>query len=178
MRFVAPSPIKVNLRDPIEEPDPYHPRRNLVTRVGVDAQFRTGDFTDQEKAVAVSRFRFNGIPVDEYTQLPVDPSYRISTFDTNDQGWDEETKEWAEGFLMNHPQHGSDFVLVEIAKRQAPWQGYDSLAADRVVDLVTATGSDVEDVIAYEKENKNRKTLISALEELLTPSEGEVVVSA
>lgn len=179
MRFVAPSPITVALRDPIEEPDPYHPGRRIVHRAGLRAQFVTSDFTLHEKETAISRFKFNGIPLDEFTQTPLDPSYRISTLDTELQNWSDEDREYAEEFLLKHPQHGSDFLLVELPKLTPPWAGYDKLAADKIVMLVQDTGSDIEDVIAYERSTKNRKSLIQSLEELIpVPDPDEVVVSA
>ena len=175
MRFVAPNPVTICLRDPVEEPDPYHPGRHKISEPGVRAQFVTGDFTLKEKQIAQERFHFTGLPVDEYTQMPVDPSYRIGTFDTSMQGWDEETRRFAEEALLNNLAHGPEYILVEVDRAVAPWAGYDTLAGDKVVEMVKATGSDPEDVITYERENKNRKTVISALEELLDPADETVI---
>ncbi len=182
MRFVSPHPrFTVNLRNPIEEPDPYHAGRQVVAEKGIQAQFIPGDYTFAEKEYALKRFKFNGLPtIEGNPDIHVDPSYRIGTFDTDLQGYDEETKAFVEEAMQTAYSYGSDFELFEAPKLPAPWAGYDKLrSAKRIADLVGETGSDVEDVIAYERENGNRPDVISALEGLLvTADEGETVISA
>jgi hypothetical protein len=168
----------VNLKNPVEDQDPYNPRRRIIHEPGIVAQFREGNYTYAEEEYAKKRFKFNGLPTyDGETMTPVDPAYRIGIFDTADQNYDEETKKWVEEEMQKAYSFGSDFELFDTPKLPAPWPGYDKLRAiKRITDLVGETGSDPDDVIAYEKENANRAEVIEALEGLKPEVEDDVTV--
>lgn len=175
MRFVCKhANYSVELRESIEEPDPYHKGRHIIHRKPLVANFVAGDLTPWEKEAALKHFSFAGMPVEEDMMTPVDPSSRLSSFDTTTQGWSPEDQEYAEKALLESQAHGPDYLHVETPKRPAPWAGYDKLrAANKIVELVEATGSDPEYVLAYERENENRDAVIAALEKLLAPVEDE-----
>src|SRR5262249_38545665 len=123
-------------------------------------------------------FKFNGMPVEEDLLTPVDPTYRLSGFDTTIQGWGDEEREELEQRLADASVSG-DYIIIETPKRPAPWPGYDKLkSAAKIADLTQATGSDVEGVLAYERENLNRPEVIEAVQALVPEEEDEVVVQA
>lgn len=179
MRFGCPhAGYTITLRVPVEEPDPYHPGRHLITREGIQAQFRSGDFTLREKKQIEDRFYFNGLGTYEGDNMtPLDVGFRIGTFDTDMQGYDEKTKAFVEEKMQESMYFGNDYILLELVRLPAPWPGYDKLRSPKkIVELVDETGSDVEDVIAYERENANRGDVIDALEALLVPAEDDATV--
>ena len=188
MRFISPNPeLTVCLLSPIEKPDPYREGRQIIEKPGYIAQFRTGDFTKAEKDFAVKKFKFAGLPLHEDALTPVEPDFRIATYDTSLINWEplakeyqmepDEMKELIEQKLQDSVYHGTSFVRFDAPRLQPPWRGYDNArSVKRIVELVQETGSDVEDVIAYERENKNRPEVIEALEALLQPSEPEATV--
>src|SRR5207247_2475639 len=148
--------------DPVEENDPHNPRRHIITSPGLRAIFIT-DTTEREREIAKKKFKFNGLPVDEESGLPINPDFRITAFDTDLQGWDEKTKKKAEKLLVDSPYNGSDYIIVETLRRPAPWPGYDSVrSVKKLLELVVATESDAEEVLSYEIENKNRPEVVAA----------------
>ncbi len=180
MRAIAPLPARITLEQSVEDYDPHNPRRHVITKPTLKAVF-TNDTTQYERDIAKKTFKFNGLPRDEFTDMPVDPDYRISGFDTTTQGWDDETREKAEKLLLEHPNNGSDFIIVEAPERPAPWKGYDTITSvKKILELVTDTGSDAEEVLSYERENKNRPQVVEALELVVNPpvQDDEVVVEA
>lgn len=181
MRALTNSPgYDLCLKDPVEDMDPQNPRRHIIIKPGLRAKF-IGDTTAYEVELGKKRFKFNGLPVDQDSGLPVDPTYRLATFDTTLQGWDKQTQKEAEKLLSESAYNGSDFIIVDTPRRPAPWTGYDSLrSVKKIIELVTATGSDVEEVLSYEIENANRPEVVEALQVILAPpaDPDAVVVSA
>lgn len=149
-----------------------------VLAPGFIAEFSPTDVTDFEREVARKSFSFRGT----MTTLggePIDPAeHRISTFDSNviqNAGLREEV----EKFLLNHVDHGRDFIVADRPKLKAPWPTYDTVHAAKIAAKVAEDGYDVAEVIAYERENKNRPTVIEALEALApTPEPEEELVNA
>lgn len=181
MRYISNmARYKIILRPALEAPDPSRMGRMRVVEPGLYAQFNEHDVTDWEREMALKHFKFPGMPVQEDTLEPIDPSYRLATFDTTMQGWDEETRKFAEERLETAIGANIDYIKVEKPKLDAPWPGYDKLvSAKKIAELVESTGSDIEAVVAYERENKNRADVIEAVQALApAPDPDEVVVSA
>ena len=181
MRAIANSPLSFCLEDPVEDYDPHNPRRNIIAKPGLRAEFLAGQGTTYENDLAKKTFKFNGLPVGEDDGLPIDPVYRISVFDSKEQHWDEDTRKKAEKLLTESPYNGSAYIIVETPVRPAPWAGYDKIrSVKKLLELVVETGSDAEEVLAYEIENKNRPEVVEAMQAILAPvpEDDAVVVSA
>lgn len=189
MRFISSTGQKVVLLNPVGRHDPYHENRFIIEKPGFQAEFRTGDYTTAEKQWALEHLKFSGIGLQPDAITPLDPSYRIYTYDTDQvnfkpyaEAWGmdpDEFKDMIEQKLLDSVYHGSDFHLFEAEALAPPWKGYDSLrAVKRIVELTQETGSDPEDVIAYEKQGKNRPEVIEALEALLVPEPAATVIQA
>src|SRR5262249_14887345 len=157
-RFVASTGQRVTLFEPVGRADPYHENRFLIEKRGYAAQFRTGDFTNAEKQFVIDNFKFNGIGLQEDAIHPLDPSFRIFTFDTDQINWEPYAEDWGmspgefkeavEQKLQASVYHGTDFVRFDAPALEPPWKGYDRLkSVARIVALTKETGSDPEDVI-------------------------------
>ena len=105
---------------------------------------------------------------------------RISVYDTEEEqrrnNWDNELREHVEKFLLAKPNIGVDFIAVEAAKIPAPWRTYPKTHHSKIAPLAEELGC-VDEALAYERENKNRESVIAALEALAAApaAEGEVV---
>ena len=130
------------------------------TREAILAQFMQSGVTANEREQVRARFKFGGLAEGE------DPMRRVSIYDTDEQaelhGWDAETKAEVEQNLLEG-QNEWYFKLEEL-KSERPWPTYDSQTPKQILDTLAVTGADVESVIAYERENKNRSTLVAELE--------------
>ena len=130
------------------------------TRQPVIALFQQSGVSLWERELAKDRFGFRGVAEGE------DPWRRVSAYDTDEQAkrlaWTPEQKASAESLL--DAQQGADYFRVEKPRLAAPWPSYSTTASGRVLELVRELDIDVEYAIEYEKENKNRSTVIRALE--------------
>lgn len=134
-----------------------------VTRDSIMAQFVQSGLTPHEREQVKARFTFLGQYEGE------DPTRRVSIYDTDMEatlnGWDAETKAEVEQNLIEG--QGEWYFLLEEKRAPKPWPNYDSQTPKQILDTVSITGADVEAVIAYERENKKRTTLVTELEALL-----------
>jgi hypothetical protein len=147
----------------------------------------TADFTpdlrtDEDTTLAKSAFDFRGLPIYESGQ-PVDPTYRISVFDSEvaamQNGWSEEDEKLVVDTLRNNGPIGQMYVEVIPVPAEKPWNGYDELTdADRIVELATGIGADLTQVAAYESENLNRELVMDALQAALAEADETIIVSA
>lgn len=141
-----------------------------VTEQPVIAVFTRGGITAYEKALALERFQFKGLSEGE------DPMDRISIFDTEEQknlsGWDDALCREAEQRLDK--DQGSDYFRVEFPKAERPWATYDEMDEDEILRFAKDGGFDHARLAAYERENKNRESLLEALEALF--GDEEIVV--
>lgn len=154
-----------------------------VTRRGLEAQFSTRGIKDHEIELAAKTLHVHGLPEDSIEGGPVSPRSRISVFDTEQAqrhfDWTDDERELVEKRLLESEMYGLELVKVDDPKRPAPWKGYDSLEdVERILAAVEATGVDVSEVIAYERENEDREEVIAALTELLPEEEQSVVIDA
>ena len=152
----------------------------------------TQDYVSQDDlAFGLSTWRekeFTGRWLDEdhITLQPV--AERIGVYDTDVEqernGWDDETREKVEKWMLAKANHGLDFALFAEARIPvgAPWASYDATHHLQIPKVAVALGL-VELTLAYERENKNRESIVEKLESLLVageelaPAEGELVVA-
>lgn len=153
-----------------------------TTAPGFMCEFRHGDLTDAERELARKVFLWKGLPTSMGGQ-PLDPIndlHRVSAFDSREAP--EHLRGQVEQALLSNAALGHDYVLVEEVKAEAPWPAYPRLVAggrgrsnewvvEQIVATVTATGVDVDKVLAYERENMNRPEVLDAVEALREPDE-------
>jgi len=144
-----------------------------VTRDAIMAVFEQSGVTPYERELAKQRFTFLGQYEGE------DPMRRVSIYDTDVEArrnlWDAQTKAEVEASMIEG-QNEFYFVVEELAL-PAPWATYDKQAPKQIVETLKVTGADPEVVVAYERENKNRATLIAELE-AIAAEELEPLVAA
>lgn len=75
----------------------------------------------------------------------------------------EEERERVIKLLLAQPEHGQSFIYIEPEKLPAPWPAYDSMDVKKIVQFATDGDYDFKIILAYEKQNKNRKELVEAL---------------
>ena len=159
------------------------PDGQMVPEVtALEAAFTPDLRTDEDIAIAKSTFKFRGMPIYESGQ-EVDPTYRISVFDSEvaklQNGWTDDDEAFVVETLRHNGPIGQMYVEVIPVPAEKPWNGYDELTdADRIVDLAIGIGADLSKVIAYETENANREAVIDALQATLTEADETIIVSA
>lgn len=157
-------------------------KRVIVT--GLEAQFERRGVTAYEKEIGGKLLLFPGLPEDKETGANVPTDSRIGLFDSElakrTLRWTDEDHDLVVETLRLSEMNGVQFIEVEAAKRPAPWNGYDKLEnVDEIVELALATETSLNDVAAYELENRNREELLKLLADLaddLAPA--EVVIEA
>lgn len=91
----------------------------------------------------------------------------ISVYDTDLEAisnvWDDEKKTKIEKTL--DAGQGTDYFRLDTvaAATPKPWPTYDTMDAPTIVEAAHKIGADLDNVIAYERENRNRKSVITAL---------------
>lgn len=147
------------------------------------ADFQHGDVSEAERTFAIERFgaaAFKGTTIEGDGVTQEDPRNRISSFDTEAQGWPYDLREEFEAYMLASPSLGIDFVLYEPALVAAPWPSYDQLTAQgrRTVEMVAEkialnvieNGYDPATVAAYETAHLKRPAVLHALAALTEPA--------
>ncbi len=146
---------------------------------GIVAAFTQGiPIEEWEYAAAKKSFHFPGGNLEDDGDTggpPVDPLGRVSVYDTDreakEKGWSKALKEEIEQNMLAMPDHGQDFIVIVKPPVEKPWNSYDDFTApSKIVEFAELGGISIADVIAYERENKNRKSVIDALESAETPT--------
>jgi hypothetical protein len=143
-----------------------------VTVEGIYAKFDPEELVFEnefEKAQKTFNFKGQYQHLDEAT--PVDPTYRLSVFDSikaqQAKGWTDEEREQVEKELIRKSTITGDFFHSEETPIPAPfkkWDG-DEIAAWKLVAMLVEMGGDLGDALAYEKLfGRNRDEVIEALE--------------
>lgn len=134
-----------------------------VLRDAEIAMFEQGNVTpwEVERAVEVWGNSFRGVADGE------EPVKRISAYDTDlaaERGaWSKETKAQVEKLL--DAQQGQDYMRVDLPRHSVPWPTYDEIdSAEQIALITAASGHNVDEVLAYERENMNRPEVIAELE--------------
>jgi hypothetical protein len=182
--------------------------KDLVMQHPVICDFQWGiQVLPHEKELAKRSFKFRGIPVEEDEMTHLDPIYgpdpRLSVFDTE---WPHLARQWAqweqmegkpagtirkevEEFLTTYSQHGRDYLLVETIKVDMPYPRYDEHrkihgqrkiehAIKDIVAVYESAGFDIDQAIAYEKQEGDSPEVIAALEALRAPAPEEELIAA
>lgn len=144
--------------------------------------FETGRLTPEEREYALSQFAFEGgfQEMDEVTM--VDPTYRLSLFDTDEaaenRGWTADEKAHVEEKLVHHASNFTDLIIVPAKQYEPPWPRFDEYTGTPTALLrrLVDDGYDLEEVLEYERHAQNRQPIVDALEQALAEiNEGEVV---
>lgn len=187
MLFISPHP-SYQLTGIRPAQDVYHPASGAYMRTipGIDAEFFIGGAPRWAVEQALANEKFQAA----WSGLPDDAERRayVGSYDTDAQaeqhGWDDETKEYVEQFLLNNVNYGTRYIAAEppAATKAPPWPNYDNTHHFQVVKVMKDIGADPAYVLEYEREHKNRDSVMSAVEaELGTPpaeSEPDELVAA
>ena len=152
----------------------------IITEPSTIAEFRQEAIHPWEEKAARESFQFLGVTEeDPHSGIPVDPIGRVSVFDTQEAqkrfGWSDEKRDLVEKNLITAQLSNSqDFILVNKPPLEKPWPSYETTHHAKIASMVEELGLDKAEVIEYEKENKNRPSVIEALEGIEDPT----VVSA
>lgn len=190
MRFVAQiSGFVVGIRP--ERKSRSMDGETIVNRVGISANFRPMEFSAHDLEIALASFQFKGLYQHEDEATPVEPNYRISIYDTDEEyerrlgteeEWSLEDKELVERRLLESKSLGDTFVVVPEQMMELPWPRYrdfDGDATELVLAAVNVVGVPLEDVLAYEtsKWGEKREEVIDALQTAIQiRDEGRVIV--
>jgi hypothetical protein len=156
--------------------------RMVPERRELSADFTPDLRTDEDTALAMAKLTFRGMPIFEDGR-EVGPHYRISVFDSEiaklQNGWTDDEEALVVDALRNHGPIGSMYVEVVPEPAAKPWNGYDDVdSAERIVELALAINADLPKAVQYERENKARVEVISALEDAIAEAGETIVVSA
>ena len=137
------------------------------------AQFTRGGAPDWVLQAAQERFDFRGRGADE----PI--SLMVGVFDSaaaaKAHKWSEEEHDAVVRELRDTAN--PYWIIVEQPKVPAPWKSYDKLTvqgqrtsekvAAKNLELAAETGATVEDMIAYERQNRNDAKILALYEQAL-----------
>lgn len=170
MRFVSKhGGLKIKAKPRLEEPLPTGGTKILDP--GYMAEFKPTDVTDWERDAARRHFEFRGTQIEADALVPLDPvEYRISTFDTSNIP-DPVLRQEVEEALMRSGLYGNAFIRVEKPRMSPPWPTYETTHHKSIANTVRDLGLDVESVIAYERQERNRPGVIDDLAALLAPED-------
>lgn len=137
--------------------------------------------TAEDTALAKSVFVFRGMPIYE-DGSPIDPSFRISVFDTEvaklQNGWSDDDEQLVIAAIRANVGSGSCAEVIPVAAAK-PWNGYDGLTdPEKVVELALAIDADLAQVEQYERENLNRPEVVEALQAAAAERDETITVSA
>ena len=140
------------------------------------ARFDISVVTQEEQELGIRSFVHAGLPEDRDTNEHFSPRSRISGFDSERAqvmyGWTDDERELVEYTLRNSPHYGDEFMEVTPQPAEKPWPTYDDVSdPDKIVEVALAIGIPLEDVIAYELENRKSAPVIDALYDALNPEE-------
>lgn len=176
MRFVSKSQeFNREVRKPVYGliQGPGGPEKHVIVD-SIMAQFSQGGLTNAEWEQVRERFSFGGLAEGE------NPRRRVSIYDTDVEAaindWDVDTKSQVEQNLLEGQSEW--YFLLEEIKADKPWPSYDAQTPKQILETVAVTGANIEAVIAYERENKNRVTLVTELKSLIATEEPEPLVAA
>jgi hypothetical protein len=124
--------------------------------------------TEVERAHKMFGFRGRYQHVDEAT--PADILYRLSVLDTEQQGWDDETRGIVEAELLRLEPINDDFFIATEVPVPAPYPAWDyaDLPAFQLVAGLVQMGFDLNQALTYEKVfGPRREEVIEALEAVI-----------
>lgn len=173
MRFIAKyAKYRLQVRPQVVEA--FASGGTRIAQEQMVAEFSIAEATGEERAFARQMWTFNGFYQEQDLVTIVEPDYRISAFDSlkaqTQHGWSDAEREIVERALIavsiDTPQ---DVLRVEQVRLTAPWPTYDTYTGTRnqLLKKIAEDGYELEDVLAYERENQNRAEIVAALESAL-----------
>ena len=94
-----------------------------------------------------------------------------SELQATEKGWTDEERQIVEEKVLEacrkFPEY---FWQIEARKATAPWPTYDKTPHTQIPLLATTTGT-IHEALAYERQNKNRETVVAKLEEALAEND-------
>lgn len=150
-----------------------------ITQEPVYLQFVQGEIFENERLQAQDVFGFKGQFQHQDEATPVDPLYRLSTFDTRAQDWTPELREQIEAWLVERDGEAGAYFIVHSTPVPAPFPAFDAWEGtpSALVEKLQEDGHNLDDVLTYERNfGRNRTPIVKALEKA-TEHEETVVVS-
>jgi hypothetical protein len=132
-----------------------------------------------ERAHKTFAFRGRYQHIDEAT--PADIAYRLSVLDTEQMGWDDETRKLVEAKLIELEPLNDDFFIATEKPLDAPFPNWDTseLPAFKLVASLVEMGFDLGQALSYERVfGPHRDEVIEALEAVIADQQVEETVSA
>lgn len=151
----------------------HHPATGelISTDPPINAEFYHGGAPSWAIDQALGQATFQA----HWTGLPPEQEQRamVSSYDTDQQaealGWDQETKEYVEQFMLKWHDHG-DWYIRAVPPEETlaiPWPAYDSTHHMQIANIAQEIGVDLEYVIQWETTHKNRDKVLRDLQEAL-----------
>lgn len=162
-------------------PDPVSGLTRTV-EPGYTVEFRQGLLTPFERELARGLHYPGGVRDRRNLDgSPYDPSQIAGLFDSE---WieDPDLRKQVEEKLEQVQGFGrpDNFIKVEQPRTPAPWESYDRLTvngrrtaahvAEKNLEIASMTGVPIEQLVAYERENRNDSKIIEAYEQAATPA--------
>jgi hypothetical protein len=134
--------------------------------------------TEEEQNLGIASLQHAGLPHDRDTEEHFSPRSRISGFDTEAAqemyGWTDGEREIVETVLRNSSNYGVEFIEVTEKPVAQPWPTYDSMDdVKQILQAAELIGVPLEDVIKYEKANRNSDLIVTELEYALASGDPE-----
>lgn len=197
-RFVSRGPnFSMGVRD--AEVEDYATGKQKTIVANLEAQFDPRGVTDEDLDTIETARRegrmpdlYKGLPLDRETEGHVSIRSRLGVWDSKvakTSGIRGVRLSAADADLViqalrGSPQNGMDYVEVVKAQIPAPWPAYDQMDGrhpEKIVETAISIGADIPRVIAYERDNKARKAVLEALNEVLddtVDAEQSIVINA
>lgn len=173
MQFIAEDPIHVVCQN---ETQPLHDTSGRLVRPGgrrLYAKFERGVAPRFAQEIGLRVFEFRKMPEGGVTAEQW-LAYYDSVEAQQRHGWTDDERTVIEAKLKTL----DGVLVVERPRQPAPWPSYDEIVASRgglsskqvvekILATIDATGIAPAAVIAYELENRARKSIVAAIQELL-----------
>lgn len=170
-----PRSVTIEGKQRIVEAEPY------TIREAVRIQFSRIDLSPPDIQTALAKLSWPGNTLEEDHVTPTSPVERMGVWDSykfqEEYGLTDEERVEAEQKLLHDPNYGSAYVLVEEIEAPKPWPTYDETHHNKIPLLAEELGC-IDAVLAYERERKNRASVLAAVEARLPKAEqpaGEIV---
>jgi hypothetical protein len=159
------------------QPEPY------TVSEPVPIQFGPEGLMQSDIDAALTHWKhFEGLGMEEDGVTPANPveNGRIGVWDS--VVWQtkyrlaDSDREAAEQMLLTSTSNGPDYFPVEEVKATIPWPSYGDTHHNKIAVLAAELGL-VDAALAYERENKNRESVIASLEAQTPAETGEFVTA-
>lgn len=152
---------------------------------GIEAQFSEHDWSQRDLDVARLGFKWKGLYQYEDEATPVEPTYRLSVYDTEVEqerlGWSDEIRAEVERRLRASKSFGTAYIVVPEIALDPPWPTYDLFVFNDPEELVARLddlGFPLEPTLAYEqsKWGQRRDEVIAAFQRAISERTADEIV--